>query len=98
MLHPHHPNIVSFQLESGIWKWYILGCYLDPDETLTIYSVLSAIIQRSRGVTLLVAVNFNADMNMLYVHARDEDIAAALDGVGLEDMSSHFLPRLKSWD
>ena len=30
------PNIVSFQLATGARRWYIIGCYLAPDDTLTI--------------------------------------------------------------
>ena len=28
------PNVVSFQLATGARWWYIIGCYLDPDDTL----------------------------------------------------------------
>ena len=30
------PNIIGFQLAMGARRWYIVGCYLAPDNTLTI--------------------------------------------------------------
>ena len=30
------PNVVSFQLATGERRWYIIGCYLAPDDTSTI--------------------------------------------------------------
>ena len=27
------PNAVGFQLATGEWRWYVLGCYLSPDDT-----------------------------------------------------------------
>ena len=30
------PNVVGFQLATGARRWYIIGCYLAPDDTLKI--------------------------------------------------------------
>ena len=27
------PNLVGFQLATGAQRWYIIGCYLAPDDT-----------------------------------------------------------------
>ena len=37
------PNIVSFQLATGALQCYIIGCYLAPDDTSTIDSVVAAL-------------------------------------------------------
>ena len=30
------PNVVSFQMVTGEWRWYIIGCYLAPDNASVI--------------------------------------------------------------
>ena len=37
------PNVIGFQLATGARRWYIVGCYLTPDDTSTIERVLEAI-------------------------------------------------------
>ena len=37
------PNLVGFQLAKGERRWYIVGCYLAPDDTSTIDSVVAAL-------------------------------------------------------
>ena len=54
------PNVVSFQLATGARRWYIVGCYLAPDDTLTIESVVAALKERPRGSKLLVVGDFKA--------------------------------------
>ena len=36
-------HVVGFQLATGERRWYIVGCYLAPDDTLTIESVVAAL-------------------------------------------------------
>ena len=56
------PNIVGFQMETGERRWYIFGCYLAPDETLTIESVVAALKERPRGAELLMVGDFNVKL------------------------------------
>ena len=35
-VHQFGPNVVSFQLAMGAQWWYIIGCYLSPEDTSTI--------------------------------------------------------------
>ena len=37
------PNVVGFQMELGARRWYIIGCYLTTDDTLTIESIVAAL-------------------------------------------------------
>ena len=39
-----------------------MGCYLAPDDTLTIESVVAALKERPVGAKLLVAGDFNANL------------------------------------
>ena len=56
------PNVISFQLVTGAWQGYIVGCYLAPDDTLTIERVIEALKERPKGAELLVAGYMNANL------------------------------------
>ena len=49
------PNVIGFQLETGEWRWYIVGCYLAPYYTSTVESVVAALKELPRGAELMVA-------------------------------------------
>ena len=50
---------MSFELATGARRWYIIGCYLAPDNTLTIESVIAALRDRPKGTALVVARDLN---------------------------------------
>jgi hypothetical protein len=35
----HGPNVLSFQLVSGAMRWYIVGCYILPNDLTTLTHV-----------------------------------------------------------
>ena len=74
-----------------------MGFYLDPDKASTTYAAVADISQQPRGLELLVYGDFNANLLASEGNAKDEDITAALDIEGVEDMSDNFLSRLKPW-
>ena len=37
------PNVIGFQLATGARRWYIVGCYLAPNDTLKIERVVEAL-------------------------------------------------------
>ena len=84
-------NVVVFQLVTRARRWYIVGCYLTPDDTSTIERVVEALNERPKGDELLVAGDFNADLAEQEGERRGEDIAAALATEGLEEMLAHLL-------
>ena len=94
-LHIYSANVASFQLASGGQKWYIVGCYLAPDNASTIDDVIVAISQRLRGGALLVAGDLNTNLTAPEERTQDEEIAEAIAAAGLEDMSGHFLSQNK---
>ena len=73
-----------------------MGCYLGPDGTLAIQSVVAALKKRPWGAGLLVAEDFNVKLLEPEGDKRVEDIAVALAMERLKDMSEHFLPRWRS--
>ena len=64
----------AFQLASVDRRWYILGCYLTPDDASNIEDVVAAIGKPLRGAALLVVVNFNTNLAASEGRERDEGI------------------------
>ena len=86
-------NVIGFQLATGARRWYIVGCYLAPDDTSTIERVVEAIRERPKGAELLVAGDLNVNLAYTEGDRRGEDITTTITTEGLEDMAPHFLPR-----
>ena len=55
-------NVVGFQLLAGERRWYIVVCYLAPDDTSTIEIVVVPLKEGPRGEKLLVAGYFNVNL------------------------------------
>ena len=86
------PNVIGFQLATGARRWYIVGCYLAPDNTSTIERVVEALKERPKGAELLVAGELIINLEALEGNPREKDIAAKFATEGLEDMAPHLLP------
>ena len=91
------PNIIGFQLVTGAQQWYIVGCYLAPDDTSTVERVVEALKELPKVAELLVAGDVNANLAEPEGDRREEDIAATMATEGLEEMSEHFLQRCRPW-
>ena len=92
------PNVISFEVVTGRRRWYIIGCYIAPDDARTIERVVTALGDQPRGTALVVAGDFNTDLGGGVVSdGRGTEIAAALTKAGVEDMTAHFLPRKRQW-
>ena len=91
------PNVISFQLATGARRCYIVGCYLAPDDTLTIERVVEALRELPKGAELLVAGDLNANLTGPEGDRRAEDIAATIATEGLKDMAQHFLWQERRW-
>ena len=40
---PYGPNVISFEVVTSRRRWYIIGCYLAPDDARTIERVVTAL-------------------------------------------------------
>ena len=90
---PYGPNVISFEVVTSRRRWYIIGCYLAPDDARTIERVVTAMGDQPRGTALIVAGDLNTDLGDMACDGRGTEIAAAITKAGLEDMTAHFLPR-----
>ena len=91
------PNVLSFKVMTGRRRWYIIGCYIAPDDARTIERVVTALGDKPRGPALIVAGGFNTDLVDMASYGRGTEIAAALTEAGLEDITAHFLLRKRQW-
>ena len=94
---PYGPNVISFEVVTGRRRWYIIGCYLAPDDARTIERVVTALGDQPRGTALIVAGDLNTDLGDMECDGRGAEIAAAITEAGLEDIAAHFLPRKRKW-
>ena len=78
---------------TGKRRWYIIGCYIAPDDAQSIKRVVTALGDQPRGTAIIVSGDFNTDLGEMASDGRGIEIAAALTEAGLEDMTAHFLPR-----
>ena len=93
----HGLNETSFQLTSDGRIWFIFGCYLTLYETSKIKSVVAAIGRRPHGAAPLMAKDFTSNLAAPEGNCCREEITAVIENSGLEDTSTHFLPRRKYW-
>ena len=59
VLKQHKRKILSFQVVSGGQRWLVIGCYLFPNNVVTIKHVAASIFQRPCMAELLVDGDFN---------------------------------------
>ena len=91
-VHQFGPNVISFQLETGERRWYIVGCYLAPGNGTKIRDVEAEMAERPRVTELIVAGDFNVDLDKTGGRGRDKEIAATLATAGLKYPVGDFLP------
>ena len=91
------PTVLSFEVGTGRRRWYIIGCYLAPDDARTIEQVVTAIGDQPRGTALVVVGYLNTDLGDMECDGRGTEISAAITEAGLEDMAAHFLPKKRGW-
>ena len=89
--------MISFEVARGRRRWYIIRCYIAPDNAQTMEQVVTALGDQTRCTALLVAGDFNTDLGETASDGRRTEIAAALTEAGVEDMTAHFLPRKGLW-
>ena len=79
-------------------QWYIIGCYLFPNDALTILCVLVDVVKLHCWSKLLVARNFNAELTGPEGAEQDKEFSADLAASGLEDMLEEFHTYLCPWN
>ena len=76
------PNVLSFNVATGARRWYIIGCYLAPDDAHTIERVVTALGDQPRSTALLVVGDLNTDLGAVENNRRGLEIATAMTEAG----------------
>ena len=91
-------NVIACHLTTGDRRWYIVRCYLSPFDNTKIWYVEAAMVDCRRGAELIFAGDLNVDLERISGQGPDEEITVAVETVGLEDISTHFLLRGRVWN
>ncbi len=81
--------MLLFQLILGATRWYIMGCYILPNDLTTLTHVKQAWQACPRGCLPILLGNLNVNLAAPR-NKRDKMIAQQVDAMALVDMSSHF--------
>ena len=85
-------NVLTFQLMSGTTKYYIMGCYIPPNDLTTLMHIEQAWLDCPRGCIPIVLGDLNINLATLR-DEHNETVAKQVDAMNLVDMSSHFHQR-----
>ena len=83
------PNVLSFQLVLGATQWYIVGCYIPPNDLTTLTHVEQAWQACPWGCLPILLGDLNVNLAAPRDN-RDKTIAEQVDTMALSDMSAHF--------
>ena len=72
MIRQFGENVITCQLATGDRHWYIIGCYLEPGDGVTIQDVEAAISERLRGTYLIYAGELNVNSEKTGGQVQDE--------------------------
>ena len=76
-MRPYGPNVIRFEVVTGRRRWYIIRCYIAPDDARTIERVVTVLGDQPRGTAFVVAGDFNMDLGEMASDGRGTEIAAA---------------------
>ena len=86
------PNVLTFKLEMGNVRFFVVGCYIAPTDEETVAHVRAAWVEYPKGYQPLLLGNLNASLREP-VNPRADSIADAMDEANLVDLAQHFKQR-----
>ena len=95
--HHHVPKVVSFQLATGGRQWYVVGCYLAPNDASDLERFIVGIGQQPWGVELLASRDFNVYLTTTNGYEHEKEIPVVMVMEGLEDIKAHLLTKHSPW-
>ena len=85
-------------MEMGYRRWFIVGCYLAPDDASSMKRDVRTMEQRPHEAALMVVGDLNGNILKPGGIVKYKAIKEYLSDAGLEDMYSHFLPHHTPWE
>jgi hypothetical protein len=86
------PNVLSFQLVTSAARYYIVGCYIPPNDLTTLTHVKQAWTACPKGCLPIVIGDLNTNL-AAPCKEQDKTIAEQVDNINLVDMSRRFRQR-----
>ena len=86
------PNLLTFQLVTGNERYYCMGAYIPPNNTMGVEDLQSAWDACPDGCIPIILGDLNIDFRDPH-DEREEQIINLLDEINLIDMSRRFAPR-----
>jgi hypothetical protein len=83
------PNVLSFLLVSGATQYYIMGCYVPPNNLTTLTHIEQAWMACPKGCLPIVLGDLNVNL-AAPCNKCDETIAKQVDTMNLVELSSRF--------
>ena len=87
-----HPNVLSFELVTGVDRYFVVGCYIPPDDLVPLDHIKTAWKECPKGCKPLLVGDMNIDLEYPR-DERDEKVAEQCDFWNLTDMSRQFSQR-----
>jgi hypothetical protein len=87
------PNMLSFTIVTGKQHFFVVGCYIPPNDLSTLQHIIQAWNKCPRGHIPILLGNLNGNLRAPR-DDRDKQIAEAVEDVmGLTNLSKHFCQR-----
>jgi hypothetical protein len=83
------PNVLSFQLVSGVTRWYIIGCYIPPTNLTKLTHVDEAWRACPKSCLPILLGDLNVNLTAPR-NDRNDTIAKQVDAMALINISNHF--------
>jgi len=83
------PNVLAFQLETGGKRFYVVGCYIPPDDLDALENIKLAWEERPEGHSPLLLGDLNINLESPRSE-REVEIAEQCDYMDMQDMSRQF--------
>jgi exonuclease III len=95
----HGPDVLSFELVTGSFRWLVIGAYISPnlDGKEECNYILQARNQRPR-LPIIISGDLNVDLEKDNQDERSQRISNCLSIIGVEDMSKHYRRRHRFFD
>ena len=86
------PNVASFLITSWSRRWYVVGDYVPTHDASADHRIKQMLEVATKGIEIILLGDLNIRLRKLR-DDREDELASALAGRGLGDMTSHFTPR-----
>jgi hypothetical protein len=90
------PNIISLHLMMGSIRFFVLGCYIPPNNLEALACVDKAWRKCPTGAHPILLGDLNVNLHAPHTE-REETIAEQVDAMDLVDMSRHFCQCSGKW-